>query len=185
MELRDAIKKRRSVKKFSSDKPNWRKILSALDLTRQSPSAGNYFVMKFIFVSDKEKIKEIAEATQQNFVGTASYLIVAVSDDTKLVKNFGERGIRYAALQAGAAIQNLLLGITEEGLVTTWVGHFYDEQVKEILNIPDDNIIEGIFPIGIETKIKTPKRPKQELENILYFDSWKNKKMVPETKTFS
>jgi nitroreductase len=182
MELKDAIKKRRSVKKFSTDKPNWRKIISAIDLARISPSAGNLFVMKFILVSDKQKILKIAETTQQGFVGSANYIIVAISDDSKLVRSYGERGIRYSSLQAGAAIENLLLALTELGLVTTWVGHFYDEQVKEVLSIPDNMIIEGIFPIGKETKIKTPEKPKTELENILYFDKWDNKKMLPQIK---
>jgi nitroreductase len=138
--------------------------------------------MKFILVSDKEKILKIAEATQQAFVGSASYIIVAVSDDSKLVRSYGERGVRYSSLQAGAAIENLLLALTELGLVTTWVGHFYDEQIKDELSIPENLIIEGVFPIGIETKIKTSEKPKVELENILYFDKWKNDKMKPEIK---
>ncbi|MFA4960502.1 MAG: nitroreductase family protein [Candidatus Pacearchaeota archaeon] len=185
MKLEDAIRKRRSVKKFSTDKPNWRKIISAIDLARISPSAGNLFVMRFILVRDEEKIKKIAEATQQPFVGSVNYIVVAVSDDSKLVRSFGNRGIRYASLQAGAAIENLLLALTDAGLVTTWVGHFYDEQIKDVLNIPDNLNIEGVFPIGKETKIKTVEKPKAELDNILYFDKWENKKMNAETITMT
>jgi hypothetical protein len=43
-------------------------------------------------------------------------------------------------------------------------------------------IIEGIFPIGKETKIKTPIKPKAELENIMYFNKWDSKKMDPEVQ---
>jgi nitroreductase len=185
MNFKELVQKRQSIRKYSYKKPTWRKIIQALDYARFAPSAGNQYSMKFILVSDENKIAKITKASQQQYVGTVKFLVVAVSDESKLVRSYGERGKRYCSLQAGASIQNFLLALTELGMATTWVGHFYDEQVKEILNIPDDNIIEGIFPIGIETKIKTPKRPKQELENILYFDSWKNKKMVPETKTFS
>ncbi|MFA5060766.1 MAG: nitroreductase family protein [Candidatus Pacearchaeota archaeon] len=182
MQLADAIKKRKSVRRFSHKSPNWRKIIRAIDLTRFSPSAGNQFSLKFILVSDKYKIGKLSEASQQEFVGNAQYIVVAVSDDSKLIKLYGERGIRYSSLQAGASIQNFLLALTEQGLVTTWVGHFYDEQVKEVLNIPENLSVEGIFPVGIETKIKTKERLKLDLENIVYFDKWGNKKMEPLTR---
>ena len=182
MQLQDAIKKRKSVRRYFDKKPDWRKIIRAIDMARFAPSAGNQFVLKFILVSDEKKITKLAEATQQDFIGTAKYVVVAVSDDSKLVRSYGDRGIRYASQQAGAAIENFLLALTEQGLVTTWVGYFYDEQVKDILGIPENLSVEGIFPIGKETKIKTSERRKVELENILYFNKWKNKKMTPQTK---
>ena len=182
MQLKDAIKKRKSVRRYFDKKPDWRKIIRAIDMARFAPSAGNNFVLKFILVSDEKKITELAKATQQDFVGTAKYVVVAVSDDSKLVKSYGDRGLRYAPQQAGAAIENFLLALTEQGLVTTWVGYFYDEQVKDILVIPENLSVEGIFPVGKETKIKISEKPKTDLENLLYFDKWKNKEMTSTIK---
>ncbi|MDP2947216.1 MAG: nitroreductase family protein [Nanoarchaeota archaeon] len=183
MELRDAIKKRKSVRRFSDSKPNWRKVIEAIDMARIAPAAGNIFSLKFILVNDEEKIKKLAEASQQGFVRTAKFVVVVVSDNLRLIRSYGERGMRYCSLQGGASIQNFLLALTELGMVTTWVGYFYDDQVKEILSIPAEMNVEGIFPIGKESKIKTPEKQKAELENILYFNKWNNKKMVPETIT--
>ncbi len=182
MQLQDAIKKRKSVRRYFDKKPDWRKIIRAIDMARFAPSAGNQFALKFILDSDKKKITKLSEATQQDFVGTAKYVVVAVSDDSKLVRSYGDRGVRYASQQAGAAIENFLLALTEQNLVTTWAGYFYDEQVKDILGIPENLSVEGIFPMGKETKIKTPEKPKMDLENILYFDKWKNKNMTLHTK---
>ncbi|MEA3248172.1 MAG: nitroreductase family protein [Nanoarchaeota archaeon] len=182
MQLQDAIKKRKSVRRYFDKKPDWRKIIRAIDMARFAPSAGNQFALKFILISDEKKIAKLAGSAQQDFVGTAKYVVVAVSDDSKLVRSYGNRGVRYASQQAGAAIENFLLALTEQNLVTTWVGYFYDEQVKDALNIPEELSVEGIFPIGKETKIKTSERRKVDLENILYFDKWKNKKMTPHTK---
>ncbi|MCK5449405.1 nitroreductase family protein [Candidatus Pacearchaeota archaeon] len=181
MQLQDAIKKRKSVRRYFDKKPDWRKIIRAIDMARFAPSAGNNFVLRFILVSDEKKIAKLAEAAQQDFVGTAKYVVVAVSDDSKLVRSYGDKGVRYAPQQAGASIQNFLLALTEQDLVTTWVGHFYDEQVKEVLDIPENLSVEGIFPIGKETKVKTSEKRKIDLENILYFDKWKNRKMTPQT----
>ena len=182
MQLKDAIVSRKSVKRYMDKKPDWRKILRALDMARYSPAAGNNFVMRFILVDESKKIAQIATACQQEFVGTAKYLVVFVSDDSKLEKLYGERGKRYTSQQAGAAIQNFLLALTEEGISTNWVGHFYDDQVKRTLGIPEDSTIEAIFPLGLETRIKTNSKPKAPLENLIYFNKWKNKKMEPETR---
>jgi len=182
MQLKDAIESRQSVRRFHHSKPDWRKIIRAIDAARFAPSAGNKFVMNFILVSDEKKIVEIAAATQQDFVGSAQYVVVAVSDDSALVQSYGDKGVRYSSQQAGAAIENFLLALTEEKLVTTWVGHFYEEQVRRTLDIPEGLSIEAVFPIGKATKVVSEVSRKAKLENILYFDKWGEKKMVGHIK---
>jgi nitroreductase len=180
MQLRNAIEARKSARRFHHKKPDWRKIIRAIDAVRFSPTAGGKFVMKLILVSDEKKIAEIAAATQQDFVGTAQYVVVAVSDDSKLVQSYGDRGVRYSAQQAGAAIENFLLALTELKLATTWIGHFYDEQVRRTLDIPEGLNIEAVFPIGLDSKSKVRRAvsSKTKLDNILYFDKWGERKMV-------
>lgn len=182
MQLKDAVESRRSVKRFHHKKPDWKKIIRAIDAGRFAPSAGNNFVTRFILVSSEGKIAKLAEASQQDFVGKAQYVVVVVSDPSRLVQDYGERGERYCAQQAGAAIQNFLLALTEQKLVTTWVGHFYDEQVKDVLGIPDKMKVDAMFPIGKETKIESRTRRKLKLENVLYFNKFGSKKMVGMTK---
>lgn len=182
MQLKEAIESRKSVKRFSTKKPDWKKIIRAIDYVRFAPSAGNKFVTKFILVDDEKKITKLCEASQQDFVGTAQYIIVAVSDDKKLLLDYGERGERYCAQQAGAAIQNLLLALTEQKLETTWVGHFFEDKIKATLSIPDDFHVEAIFPIGLGTKIRSGERREISLDHILYFNKWGNDQMTPSQK---
>ena len=182
MQLRDAIKKRKSVVRYHHKKPDWRKIIRAIDVARYSPNADGQFVMKFILISNENIIGELAQASQQRFVGDARFVVVAVSDDSKLVRSYGKRGKRYSSLQAGASIQNFLLQLTEFKLVTKWVKYFSDVQVKRILKISEDFSVEGIFPIGVETKMNTPEERRKDLENVLFFDKWGNKKMTEGTR---
>ena len=182
MQLKDAIEQRKSVKKFDLKKPDWRKIIKAIDAARFAPSAGNQFVTRFILVSDEKKIEKLAAASQQSFVGKAQYVVVAVSDDSGLIRDYDKRGVRYCAQQSGAAIQNFLLALTEQKLVTTWIGYFYDEQVRRTLDIPEGLHIEALFPIGKETKIKAKVKRKMGLDRIIYFDKFGNKKMTEEVK---
>lgn len=185
MDLRKAIKSRQNIKRYSSKKPDWRKILQAIDMARFAPNAGNYFITKFILVDDPSKIEKISKACQMSFVSSAHYLVVAVSDDSKFVKSYGDRAYRYSAQQAGAAIQNLILALTEIGYATSWIRYYGDDEVKSILGISEKLSIDGVLPIGLPTKIKEKKPKVVDLENIIYFNKWGTKKMAPQTKVSS
>lgn len=180
MQLKEAIQARQSIKKFSDKKPDWRKIIHAIDSARYAPMAGNNFSVKFILVRDEKKIEELVKASQQDLVRT-SYVIVVVSDDEKVKKLYDERGKGYAKQQAGAAIQNILLSLTDLGLDACWVGHFYEQQIKSALEIPENMSVEALIPVGFRSKaFAHTKASKTELDNLLYFDEWKNKKMSEE-----
>jgi len=179
MNIEDAIKKRKSIRRYSDSKPDWRKIIKAIDASRYAPMAGNLFSLRFILVQDKDKIVRLKQACQQDFVGKAHYIVVVVSDITKVKMSYGDRTEKFARQQAGAGIENFLLELTRQGLCTCWTGYFVEEQVKRILEIPDNMNVEALFPIGIETRIPTKEKPKPDLENVLWFDKWKNKYMKP------
>jgi len=151
-------------------------IIEVIDFMRHTPMAGNNFTLKFILVDDKEKIQKISEAAQQNFIAQTRYVLVVCSIPSRTINSFGERGKIYSRQQAGAAIQNFLLKIQEKNLATCWIGHFVEEQVKETLKIPEDVDVEALFPIGYEFKKSKPKQ-KIELDGVLYFNEYKNKKM--------
>lgn len=182
MELDKAIKQRKSVRHFSDKKPNWRNIIECIDATRFAPMAGNAYSLKFIVVDDSKIIQKIADACQQSFVGEVQYIVVACTDPSLAKNAYEERGEKYTRQQAGAAIENFLLKIEEKNLETCWVGYFVDSQVKEALGIPEGIIIEAVLPIGIESKkpgTSARKKQKIELDRVLYFNKWKNKKMKP------
>jgi len=176
MELNKAIKERKSVRKFKSKKPDWRDIIECIDAVRYTPMAGGIYSLRFILVDDKEKIQKLAEACQQYFVATVSYVVVACSDCSKTQSSYGERGKIYCRQQAGAGVQNFWLKLEEKGLASCWVGAFIEEQIKNILKIPEDVDVEAVFPIGYEMGKKT-RRPKINIDSILYFNEYKNKKM--------
>ena len=68
--------------------------------------------------------------------------------------------------------------ITEFGLATCWIGDFVDDDVKRVLDIPDNIIVEALFPIGYEMPPKAKQETKTALDNILFFDTWKKENKV-------
>ncbi len=179
MDTEKAIQERKSTRNFSDKKPSWKTIIECIDAARFAPMAGNTFSLRFILVDDKEVIKKISEAAQQDFIADCQYLVVACTDPILTQNAYEERGTKYLRQQAGAAIENVLLMIQEKGLSTCWVGHFVDYLVREALKIPEGIDVEAVLPIGYESKIKKSQRKKVkiDLDNILYFNKWKNKTM--------
>ena len=64
--------------------------------------------------------------------------IKRIYESMVLARVYDERALKSLPQQAGAAIENFLLKITDLGLSTCWTGAFSDEQVKRILQIPED-----------------------------------------------
>lgn len=177
MQLKKAIESRKSVRRYSDKKPDWRKIIRAIDAARFAPMAGNTNSIKFVIVSDEKVIKELAEASSQDFIAQAQYVVVAVSDDSQLKRLYPDRAAMFARQQAGAAIENFLLSLNEFGMSTCWIGYFDDRLVKRAVGISDKLVVEAFFPIGFETKVKSNPKTKPELEGLVFFEKYGNKYM--------
>lgn len=176
MDLNDSIQKRKSVKSYKDKKPDWRDIIECVDAARYTPMAGNNYSLKFIIIDEPETIQKLANASQQPFIAKAPYIIAVCTNPVKTKNLFEERADRYLHQQAGAAIQTILLKLTEKELASCWIGHYVDYLVKETLKISKDVRIEALITVGYE-HIKTAPKRKPILDGILYFNKYKNKKM--------
>lgn len=176
MDLKEAITSRKSTKRFDGKSANWKKVIQAIDIARHVPMAGNMNVANFILVENKEKIAKIADATQQKFVADAGMLIVVVSARERLRKMFDANDKGFAAQQAGALIQNLLLTLTEKKIDSCWVGFFDDDIIKDLLKIPSDEEIEAVIAVGSAAKIRHETKRKPELENMIFFEEFGTRK---------
>ena len=178
MSLDTIIQKRKSVHGFSDKKADWRKIIKAIDAARYAPMAGNIFTLKFIVIDDAKKISLIAESAQQHFIANASHAIVICSKPILAKIQFAEQGEMFIHQQAGAAIQNILLKLEEQGLASCWIGYFIEKDIKTLVNIPNEMKVEAILSVGHASKlIKEREKAKSDLDAFLYFNKYGEKKM--------
>ncbi|MBI3623478.1 nitroreductase family protein [Candidatus Pacearchaeota archaeon] len=173
------IRSRKSIRSFKKTSPDWRDIIECIDAARFIPTAGNNYTLKFIMIDDMEKINQIAKYCQQDFITQAHYIVVACSNPSRTINAYGEAGKIYSRQQAGAGMQNFWLKLVEKNLSTCWVGLFVESEVKELLKIPKEVNVEAIFPIGYSNE-KSEKKAKIELDSILYFNKYGEKKMKKE-----
>lgn len=186
MELTKVISQRKSTRSFSNKSIDWRLVLEAIDAANQAPFAGNYNHLKFIIVEDARTIQELAKHSSQLWIHEAPIAIIVCSDDSHLESHYGERGRIYGKQQAGAAIENILLKLTDSGISSCWVGAFTDEIIKQIIGIPAHIQIEAIIPVG-HGQDKEKRKQKRTLEATTFWEKWEQRRRTPifkETQSF-
>jgi SagB-type dehydrogenase family enzyme len=100
-------------------------------------------------VLDGDRRTELAKAAlDQTWIEEAAIDVVITAVYERTTMKYGERGIRYVHIEVGHAAQNLCLQATAMDLGIVTVGAFYDEQVTEILNLPEKENPLYIIPIG-------------------------------------
>ena len=149
MDVLEAIKTRRSIRKFQ-DKDVSRELVDRfLDAGRSAPSAGNLQARDFYVVSDAGTKDELVKAAHnQTFISQAPVVIVVCSNPERIAP-YGERGIDLYCLQdAGASVQNILLAVHSSGLASCWIGAFDEQMVVSALGLPEHLRPVALLPIG-------------------------------------
>lgn len=176
MKTEEAISKRISIRGFSNKPVKFGAVLESIDAANKAPLAGNINNLKFIIVEKQENKNYLAEFSQQLWINESQWAVIVCSEPQKLEELYQERGLMYNKQQAGAAIENLLLSITSQGLGACWVGAFSEKEIKSHFRIPEKFTIEAIIPIGY-AKNKTAKAArKAPLETKIFWEKWDQSK---------
>ena len=175
MDFDSVIGARHSSRTFKPKRVAFGDILDSIDAAIKGPFAGSMNNLKFIVVEDNKIIKAIAKHASQAWINEASAVVVICADDINLENQYGKRGYDYSRQQAGAAINTLMLKLTDLGINSCWIGAFDYEIVKEILKIPQNIHIEAIVPVGYE-KGKGKKERKLDLESVTRWEDFKTTK---------
>lgn len=173
MDTLEAIETRRSVRKYLDRPVEFEKLTTILDAARKAPSAGNLQTWRFVMVTEKNLIKQVATySVEQYWIATAPVLILVCTVPEKHELYYGLRGKRlYAVQDCAAAIQNLMLAATDLGLGTCWVGAFEEDKIKSLFEIPPDIRPQAIITLGYPDEVLEP-RVLDPIENQVYFNRW-------------
>ena len=106
-----------------------------------------------VYAGDVRK-KLARSALGQDAVEKAPVVFVIACVYRRICGRYGERGIRYAYMEAGHIAQNILLEGVSLGLQGTPIGAFHEEDVKDSIRLPDDHDPLYIIPIGLPEEIR-------------------------------
>jgi len=152
-DLFNIIKERRSIRSWQEGELTENHFKLLVDAARWAPSSSHRQSWHFLLTRDKEKIKLISEIRGQKFVRNAPNCILALIN----LQAYDKKEISYTPyLDAGAAIQNLLLMAHSIGYGACWVNSGKKEipdskkmhKIKDLFGIPENVQIVSIIPIG-------------------------------------
>ncbi len=118
MELAEAIRQRRSIRRFRPEKIPVSLIREMLDLCRHAPSACNIQGWRFIIVTDEQLKQGIFDQGGSIVIRDAPQVVLFLYD-----KRTDNTEYKDYIQSAAAAIQNFLLIAYSKGIGTCWVNH--------------------------------------------------------------
>jgi len=200
MEVLEAIRARRSIRTFTTDKIPEDIMNRLLEAIRLAPSGGNRQSYKFIIVKDDEMKNKLANACRwnpgavsgQKFVADAPVIVVACVQESDAIVRFTVKDKVYLAtgqeapseldsttsryhsladIDATIAIDHLILTATAEGLGTCWIAAMDEKEIKELLAIPGDMRVPFIIPIGY-TSNWPEARPRKKQDELFCYEKY-------------
>jgi nitroreductase len=184
MEIFEAIKTRRSIRRFKDKPVEEEKLQAIFEAVRQSPSWANRQCWRFVVVKDqatREKISELSYVESffaplgyktnpaKKGIAEAPVVIIACADPSHSGTLWDQS---YYMTDIGIAAQNLMLAARALGLGTVFVGVFDEEKLRNLLTIPSSIRIAGIFPLGYPLEEKTEGPPRKPLQEIVFHERW-------------
>ncbi len=166
----EAIKKRRSVRKFKPTPVPDEHITKILEAGRYAPTPRNRQDWKFIVVKDKAKIDELKDQCIKmagddskqyytDYLSAPVYIVILAGAKTKSPEN--------ELLSGAVAAGNIFLAARALGYGSVFCRNSIPEQIaRKVFKISDDYQWVCITPIGVPDQWpKTP--PKKKLEEFI------------------
>ena len=193
MDVKEAIEKRRSIRRFK-DEPIPREVLRNLvNAGRLAPSGANLQPIEYIVIDDPDLLKKVFP-----FLKWAGYIAPEGNPPS------GKRPVAYIVVLAnteirpagyeediGAAVENIILSALREGIGTCWLSSIDRDGLRGLLNVPRQMKIDSVIALGYpdeapvaedipkDGSIKYHKDssgrlhvPKRRLEDILHINGY-------------
>ncbi len=173
MELMEAIKGRRSIRKFKKQEVPEENINQLIEAASYAPSAGNIQPWELVIVRDQVIKEKLTKASyNQAHIEQAPVIIVVCADEKRSSMGYGVRGRTLYCLQdTAAAIQNIMLTAYSLGLGTCWTGSFDEDETKKALKVPPGIRPVAMIPIGYPD-VTPRQRNKKLLNEITHYDTF-------------
>jgi len=178
-EVLNAIKQRRSVRKFTEQQVSDQVLHQLLEAVQWAPSWANSQCWELVVVKDPAQREKLQAAMGKGNPATKAIvsapLLVVLCGKLKeagyykgqVTTKFGD----WFLYDLGIAGQNLHLACHALGLGTVPVGLFDQAAAAKALGVPEGYEVVSMFPIGYpDQEVKPPKR--KEISEFTHYDRW-------------
>ena len=161
MNALEAIRKRRSVRKYTGEPIPREDLNKIVDAGRLAATGNNQQPWDFIVVTDREMIERLKVAVE--WMEKAAAIIAVVMDPSS----------RWWVEDGSAAVENMLIASTALGYGSCWLEGYTlprEEEFKELLGVPKEKRLLTLIPIGVPVEWPTIK--KKPLEEVLHWERY-------------
>ncbi len=147
MDVFDAVKKRRSIRRYKGKPIEKEDIEKMVEAARLAPSAKNLQPWKFVIVQNPEVLEELVPTCHgQEFVAESGAFIEGMVNNSK-----------WSKVDLTIAMDHLSLEAVELGYGTCWIGAFDKEEMKRKLDLPSD--YEPLVCMTVGVPAEEPEKP--------------------------
>jgi len=188
MNVFEAIKWRRSVRRFAARKIERPKILRLMEAARLAPSSSNRQAWHFVVVDDPSIIARIPKQVTPGTKGIIDWLeqapLVIVGCYTKALTHYVAQlfGHQNHLIDVSIAMTQICLSATELGIGSCFVGWFNEKELKKLLGIPRRYRVALLLALGYPLDESSEEgiagiapRPRKTLDEIVSYNRFGEK----------
>jgi nitroreductase len=191
MDVMQAIKGRRSIRKYRAEPVPEEALQTVLEASRWAPSWSNTQCWRLIVVRDNETKSKLADILIGVRAGRPNPATEAVRSAPIVIAACAERGVSglrkdesgqsvpatdkgdwWLMFDVALAMQNMSLAAYALGLGTIHTGSFDDAEAARILDVPDNVIVVELMPLGWPDE-EPAARPRKEISEFVFFEKYK------------
>jgi nitroreductase len=187
MDVFKAIKWRRSVRRFSKQKIERKKVLQILEAARLAPSSSNRQAWHFVVVDEPSLIEQIPRTVPVGTRRIVTFIkgapLVIVGCYTKAFTHVIAQltGHENHLIDVSIAMTQMTLAATELGIGTCWVGWYGESRLRRLLDLPRKYRIVALLVLGYPAERSTkesvgdiPARSRKQLHEIVSYNKYGN-----------
>jgi nitroreductase len=161
MDALEAIRRRRSVRRYTGDPIPREDLEKIVDAGRLAASGNNRQPWDFIVVTDRAMIDRLKVAA--GWMDKAGAIIAVVLDPSS----------RWWLEDGSAAVENMLIASTALGYGSCWLEGYTlprEEEFKGLLGVPEGKRLLTLVPLGVPAEWPTVE--KKPLEEVIHWERY-------------
>ena len=169
MEVMEAIRGRRAVRRFTGEKVSLEDMKKILEAGIWAPSGSNVQPWEFVLVMDEDNVERVKVLSPGLFGNPSALVVLCVN--RKRAERAGKMGEESALMDVSMAAQNMMLAAYSMGIGSCPVLSFNKAALRELLDIPEH--VEPVLILTFGYPKFWPKAPRRRpLEEVVHFERY-------------
>jgi nitroreductase len=157
MDLYQAIKERRSIRRYKEDSIEEAVVLRLIEAAQWAPSWAHTQCVSLVAVDDADVKAALTETLAEGnpatkAMGQAPLVFAFCAQKGRAGYKKGEastpKGDNWLMFDVGLSMQNFMLSAHAEGLATVCIGLFDSEKAAKVLGLPENMEVVALTPLG-------------------------------------